>query len=672
MENKYFRSTVNLLPKDQSKLRNSAIPFFLSLEFQREDQKVPVIEEPLIRCEKCKGYLNPYVEVISPGYKWKCNICETINETGTPFQMRERRTNDSRDPLAQAAFNRATYMREELTSDIYEIEAPETFNVATPERPVLCFLIDASAEAVITGVLGSVLNCIRETLRSIECDKRTKVAFVFFCEATFILNTNGVITVINEEIPQILPDKILFSVSSEDENSVFRIEMDKIEEYFTGRRTNGVNYLLGLHVCGQALRSATLFSFISAIPNMGEGKLEASTSLVCKNTHYKDQAELFVKKGICNNLFIMTRGAVELSSIKIPVQYTGGQIFYYPNYDGSDPASTAKFYCDMTDYFTGETNAEAVCRIRTNEGILLKSVYGNFYQKGGNLIYYSNYNPVHNINFSLQLFNDVKAALYIQVAMVRLTKSRRKLIRVMNVCIPVGNGSFYESIDSYAVAHALCLDAFYHESRKKLGGKMHLESRMIEIWKEIRASGTVSANLQNLPTLVSALCKTVPFRPDISTPPDFRGFYMYMFANYPTKTIDLMIYPLLMNVLMDNVVPLPLSMRSIDKGGLYILDTGVNLIFYIGATCGSEYIESLFTSTASGPFIFNPPENEFSKYVSEVIVYVTNGRRMKPRFILANGQGVSVYNDIFFSYMYEDSLYELSSAIEFRNSISSK
>jgi len=672
MENKCFRSSINLIPRDQAKLRNSAIPFFLSLEFQREDFPVSIISEPLVRCEKCKAYLNPYVEIISPGYKWKCNLCETVNEVSVPFQMRERRTSDAHDPEAVAAFNRATYLREELASDVYEIEAPDAFNVTTPDQPVACFLIDASSEAMAIGLLGSVLSCIRETLRSIEWDKRTKVAFVFYSEAVFVLNSNMTFTAINGDVPLILSERMFFTLKKEDENSFLGIDMASIEAYFGARRSTAVNYLLGLRVCGEALRSATLFSFISAAPNHGEGRVEQSGSLVCKNGLYKEIAELFVRNGICNNLFVMARGSVELSSIKIPSQYTGGQLLYYPNYDGSDVASTSKFYCDLTDYFGRETNTGAMCRVRASEGVVIKSVYGQFYQKGSDLLSYTNYNPCHNINFSLQMFSDVKTAVYVQVAMARLTKGGRKLIRVMNIAIAGGGVSFYDTVDAYAVAHCLCLDAFYHESRRKLGGKENLEMRLGEIWRELKAYGRVPDGLQNLPTLISALEKGVPFRPDVGTPQDFRGFYMYMLSNYSWRTTDRMIYPVLVNVLMENVVALPLTVRSLEKSGLYILDTGVNLIFYVGEACSEEHVGSLFGDAGSGPFLFSPSEGEFTAYVSEVVVYLTRGRVVKPRYVLANGRETSVYNDIFYSYMYEDTLYQLPSAIDFRNALSSK
>ena len=491
------------------------------MEFQKEGMPAPLVQEALIRCDKCKAYLNPFVEIINPGYKWKCNLCDTINEVSVPFQMKERKAcENNADSLINSTFNKTYFLREELINEVYEIEAPDSFNVATPDQPIICFLIDISAEATNLSVLSSVLSCINETLKSIDYDKRTKVSLIFFNESVYVLNNNHTFTIINGDVPLILAEKILFTLEKE---SFFNINFDKIIQYFQDKKSSQMNYLLALKTSVQAFRSATLFSFVSSTPNSGDGRVDASTSLICKNANYKDIAESLVRKNICCNLFVMTRSSVELSSIKIPSQYTGGQILHYPNYDGSDAASTSKFYCDLTDYFNRETNFGAVCRIRANEGIVLKSVYDNFYQKGSDLLSYANYNPCHNINFTIQFYNDVKSALYVQVAMARLVKNGNKLIRVMNICIPVANVSFYEFCDAYSIAHCLCLESFYYESKKKQAGKDNLETRLAEIWREVKSSyGKVSDCLYNLPLYVSSLMKCVPFRPDLATPTDFR------------------------------------------------------------------------------------------------------------------------------------------------------
>lgn len=673
MENKCYRASINTIPKEQSKLRSSAIPFFFSVDFQREDVQVPLVQESLARCEKCKAYLSPFVEIINPGYKWKCNLCETVNEVSTAFIMKERRVCDNpSDPIANSMFNKTYFERGDLTNEIYEIEAPDSFNVATPEPPTICFLIDVSQEAKYLNILSSVLNCASEVLKSTELDPRTRISLMFFNESVYVLNKNQTLTVINGEVPLILSEKILFSVLKEDENSFFNIDFSRIERYFEDKKSSNMDYLFALSVCSQ-LRSATLFSFVSTTPNFGAGKVDQSTSLICKNTKYKDVADSLVRKNICCNLFVMARSTVELSTIKMPSQFTGGQIIHYSNYDGSDATSTSKFYCDLNDYLNRESNFGAVCRIRSNEGVVLKGQFGNFYPKGSDLLSFSNYNPIHSINFTIQLYSDVKSALYLQIAMARVVKSGKKLIRVMNICIPVSNIPFYESCDANSIAHCLCLESFYMESRKKLAGKENMETKLTEIWKELKTSyGRIPDCLYNLPTYILALMKSIPFRPDMATPTDFRSYYMYMLSNYTSKIVDLMIYPLLLNVLTENVEPLPLSLQSIDQNGLYVLDTGVNIFFYVGKNCDSSVVSQLFESTNSGVFIFNPPENELSKYVTELVVFLMNNRNIKPRFVLSNGQHTSVYNDIFFSYMYEDSSYQLPNTVEFRRTLDNK
>lgn len=674
MENKCYRSTINSVPKDQSKLKGSSIPFFLNVDFQKENTFAPVITESLVRCVKCKAYLNPYVEIIMPGYKWKCNLCETINETSTPFQMKERRSCENpNDPAVNSQFNKAYFVREELRNDVYELEAPDTFNVATPDPPIICFIVDVSAESSRLAILPSVLHCVKEILRNINYDKRTKVSFIFFNESAYILNNNSTFSIINGEVPLVLCDKVFFSIDAEGPSSVHNIRYESIERYFEDKKSPHSNYLLAVKVAIQAFRSASLFSFVSTAPNYLESKIEPSPSLVCKNNEYKAVAESLVRKNICSNLFIMARTSVEFSSLKMLSQYTGGQVFHYSNYDGTDAVCTSKLFCDFSEYFSRDISFGAVCRIRANDGIVLKNVYGNFFQKGADLLAYSNFNPAHTLNFSIQMYNDVKNALFLQIAMVRVTKSGMKLIRVMNICIPVVHAPFYEACDAYAIAHCLALESFYYESKKKLSGREHLESRVTAIWKEVKSEyGRIPDSLYNLPTYIVSLMKGIPLRPDLSTPADFRGFYMYMLSNTSQKIVDLIIYPLLLNLASENVVPLPLSLGSINQTSIFVLDTGVNLFFYIGKDCDLQLVSSLFEDVKSGPFLFNPPGNEFSQYVSELMVFLLNDRVVKPRFILVDGKETSVYNDIFFSYMYDDRMYQLPSSNEFRSILDAK
>lgn len=671
MSDRCYRATVGNIPEDQSVLRDSEIPLFFSVEFEKESVPVPLVTEPLLRCEKCKAYLNPYVEIMMPGLRWRCNLCSAVNEVQNAFLMHERKVNENpADVALNSQFNREHFLREDLRSDIYELDAPDTFGVKTPDPPILCFVIDVSLEAQKLSVLGSVLNCVKEILRSIEYDRRTRFCFMFYSNSVYFLNRSGGMTVITGEIPMVFPDSLLFTLPELLSSPSPVPEFSHIEKYFEPKKNMGADILFPLKLARNIFRSASLFLFFSAMPNSGPSKLEPSTALVCRNNEYKAVAESLFRKNICVNLFVMTRANIEYATIGILAQRTGGITAHYSNYDGLDPVSSSKLYCDLSAHFSRSVGFGAVCRVRSSEGAVIRSVYGNFCQKAADLIGCANWNPCHALNFSLTLFNNMRSALFIQIAMIRTTKMGLRRIRVFNICVPVRGTSFYEGCDPNALAHVLLLDAFYYESKRRLAGGEHLHKRLCSIWKEIRAKrGQIPENLESLPTLVLACKKTVPLRPDTGTPVDFRAYYMYLFSNSHSKIIDLMTYPLLLNLNDSCVTPLLLSSSSLDARGLFLLDTGINMFFYIAKECDPAAVSSLFTSVQSGPFLFTPPENEFSNYVTELVTYLIGSRTVKPRFVVVDGKEHSIYSTVFHSYMYDDKMYGLASSVEYRKEI---
>ncbi|KAI4291242.1 protein transport protein SEC24 [Pancytospora philotis] len=666
MENRCYRASINSLPEDQAQVRDSAVPLFFSVEFEKEGAAVPVVADSLVRCGNCKAYLNPYVEILMPGLRWSCNICRSVNEVQEPFQMLERLRNDHADSAVRnAAFNRQCFVREDLRHDVYEMEAPDSFSVKTSEPPVLCFVVDVSLEAQKLSVLGSVLGCIRETLRGVEHDKRTKVCFMFFNEFVYLLNANGTISVIPSSPPLMLQDAALFQLS-ELVSGESALDTAALERYFETKKSVHSNLLAPLHIAKNMFRSASVFLFFSSAPSFGKSAVSLSDSLACGSSEYKAAAEALARKNICANVFVMARASIGFPTVGVLAQLTGGAAYHYSNYDGASPVFTSKLYCDLADHFARSIGFGAACRIRATEGAVLKNVYGNFVQKSADLLGMANWNPSHCINFSVMLFNNVSQALYLQIAMIRITKTGQRMIRVFNICLPVQGSTFYDSCDAGAICHALVLDAFYYEGKKKLAGGERMQKELASIWRELASrNGQIPANLADLPSLVLAARKSIPLRPDAATPVDFRAYYVYLFSNAYAKIVDLLVYPLLLNINDNCLSPLPLSMDSLVPDGLFLLDTGATVFFYAGKSCSADSVAMLFDGCCSGPILFAPPENELSKYVLDLVAYVLTDRPLKPRFVFVNDAENTVYNNVFYSYMYNDKMYMLPSLDEY-------
>lgn len=55
--------------------------FMLYIFFIQEE--VPIVNfatTGIVRCKRCRTYINPYVTFTDGGRKWQCNICVLLNE----------------------------------------------------------------------------------------------------------------------------------------------------------------------------------------------------------------------------------------------------------------------------------------------------------------------------------------------------------------------------------------------------------------------------------------------------------------------------------------------------------------------------------------------------------------------------------------------------------------
>jgi protein transport protein SEC24 len=103
--------------------------------------EVPVINpEMIVRCRRCRSYINPWVEFAEGGSKWTCNLCYLNNEIPT-FYDYDTNTNQPVDRLA----------RYELTHSVVEYVAPQEYMVRPPQPTVFLFMFDVSFASVQSG-----------------------------------------------------------------------------------------------------------------------------------------------------------------------------------------------------------------------------------------------------------------------------------------------------------------------------------------------------------------------------------------------------------------------------------------------------------------------------------------------------------------------------------------
>ena len=122
----------------------------------------------IVRCRRCRTYMNPFVRFVDGGRRWQCNLCNLTNDVPLLFDY---------DSVTQQ--HRDRWSRPELNHSVVEFIAPAEYMVRPPMPPVYVFIIDVSYPSVQMGVPQTIADSILASLSKIpNKDNRTKVAFI--------------------------------------------------------------------------------------------------------------------------------------------------------------------------------------------------------------------------------------------------------------------------------------------------------------------------------------------------------------------------------------------------------------------------------------------------------------------------------------------------------------
>lgn len=175
----YMAFTMGAMPKDGGMVQRAALPFGVCVHPLAEGEgslgpgNIPLVDfgqAGVIRCKRCRAYVNPFTKFIDGGRRWKCNFCTYINDVPAPYFC----------PTDEAGNRTDAGSRPELSCGSVEIIAPVEYMVRPPQPPVYVFVIDVSYAAVSSGVLATSAAAIRSCLDRLPGGERTQVGFITF------------------------------------------------------------------------------------------------------------------------------------------------------------------------------------------------------------------------------------------------------------------------------------------------------------------------------------------------------------------------------------------------------------------------------------------------------------------------------------------------------------
>ncbi|KAM3252079.1 protein transport protein Sec24-like [Capsicum annuum] len=633
---RFLRLTTSGIPNSQSlasRWHLSLGAVVCPLAEAPDGDEVPVVNfapTGIIRCRRCRTYVNPYVTFTDSGRKWRCNICALLNEVpGEYFAHLD--ASGRRVDLDQ---------RPELTKGSVEFIAPAEYMVRPPMPPLYFFLIDVSLTAVRSGMLEVLAQTIKNCLDNLPGFPRTQIGFITYDSTVHFYNMKSSLTqpqmMVMSDLEDVfvpLPDDLLVNLS--ESRAVVDAFLDSLPSMFQDNMNVESAF-------GPALKTAfmvmnqlggKLLIFQSSMPSLGVGRLKLRgddlrvygtdkehTLRVPEDPFYKQMAADFTKYQIAVNVYAFSDKYTDIATIGTLAKYTGGQVYYYPSFQAS--MHKDRLHHELTRDLTRETAWESVMRIRCGKGVRFTTYHGNFMLRSTDLIALPavDCDKAYAMQLSLEETLLNSQTVFFQIALLYTSSSGERRIRVHTAAAPVVSdlGEMYRLADTGAIVSLFSRLAIEKTLTSKLEeARNSIQLRIVKALREYRNLYAVQhrvagrmiypESLKYLALYELALCKSTALRGGYADAQlDERCAAGYTMMALPVKRLLKLLYPKLIRIdeyllkkpsspedSKDILKEVPLTAESLDPQGLYLYDDGFRFVIWFGRGLSPNMIQNL-------------------------------------------------------------------------------
>ncbi|PIN24788.1 Vesicle coat complex COPII, subunit SEC24/subunit SFB2 [Handroanthus impetiginosus] len=662
---RFLRLTTSGLPNSQSLASRWHLPLgavVCPLAESPAGEEVPVVNfstTGIIRCKRCRTYVNPYATFTDHGRKWRCNICSLLNDVPGDYYAHID-ASGRRVDLDQ---------RPELMKGSVEFIAPAEYMVRPPMPPLYFFLIDVSISAVKSGMLEVMAQTIKSCLDSLPGSSRTQIGFItydstihFYNLKSSLMQPQMMVVSDLEDVFVPLPDDLLVNLS--ESRNVVEAFLDSLPSMFHDNMNLESAF-------GPALKAAftvmsqlggKLLIFQNTMPSLGVGRLrlrgddiraygtdKEHTLRLPEDPFYKQMAADLTKYQIAVNIYAFSDKYTDVASLGTLAKYTGGQLYYYPNFQSTIHGD--KLRHELTRDLTRETAWEAVMRIRCSRGVRFTSYHGNFMLRSTDLLALPavDCDKAYAAQLSLEETLLTTQTVYFQVALLYTSSSGERRIRVHTAAAPVvaDLGEMYRLADTGAIISLFSRLAIEKSLSYKLeDARNAVQLRIVKALREYRNLYAVQHRLSGrmiypeslkfLPLYGLALCKSTPLRGGYADAQlDERCAAGYTMMALPVKNLLKLLYPHLIRLddSLVNASPhadvsdiikkrLPLTAESLDPRGLYLFDDGFRFVIWFGRSISPDISRNLLGESFTGDYSkvsLSPRDNEMSRKLMRML-----------------------------------------------------
>lgn len=580
------------------------------------DKPTPVINfgpGGVIRCRRCRAYVNPYVAFTDGGRRWSCNVCRFANDVPPEYFSPLDTNTGLRLDLQQ---------RPELCETSCEFVAPAEYMVRPPQPPCYLFLLDVSSGCPFTalkGICDTIRSVVLEdgmpgaerTLFGILCYDTAVHLFRFVSPEKYHLIT---MPELDDDAPLLpVPDAAghgLLVPLREFKEAIVEV-LEKIPVMFGKSNAShaclGNAVLVGMRIMGpvggkmvlsvsslpSAGQKGTLLASREDFKQYGSGSDKERAMYDASEKFYKDTAAEMSRLQIACDILLTAPfdRYVDLANVGVLAKYTAGMVFHLR---GALLDSLRRLLMHNLAW-------EAVMRIRISQGLKVGEYFGPYFMRGADLLALPNVSPEHSYGVTLVHSGPPSSVLptphvYLQVALLYTSSSGERRIRAHNAALPVTSNlsDLYSSSNELAISSLLARIACQEMLQKKASAvRLAIQDKVVTTLRAYRSTTASAASLMShstelvlpermklLPLLALCLLKHSAFRADDSVRADERVYSMMQLlqrediASAMPQCVDVRS--------LDK--PVPLTQAHMDSDGVYaLLYDQDQLLFLVGA-----------------------------------------------------------------------------------------
>nr|KAF6458723.1 SEC24-like protein C, COPII coat complex component [Rousettus aegyptiacus] len=614
-----------------------------------------------LRCNRCKAYMCPYMQFVEGGRRFQCCFCSCINDVPPQYFQHLDHTGKRVD----------AYDRPELSLGSYEFLATVDYckNNKFPSPPAFIFMIDVSYNAIRSGLVGLLCEELKSLLDFLPREggaeeSAVRVGFVTYNKVLHFYNVKSSLAqpqmmVVSDVADMFVPLLDGFLVNVNESRAVITSLLDQIPEMFADTRETETVFAPVIQAGMEALKAAEcagkLFLFHTSLPIAeAPGKLKNRDDRKLINTDkektlfqpqtgtYQSLAKECVAQGCCVDLFLFPNQYVDVATLSVVPQLTGGSVYKYTCFQVENDQE--RFLSDLRWDVQKVVGFDAVMRVRTSTGIRAVDFFGAFYMSNTTDVELAGLDGDKTVTVEFKhddRLSEESGAL-LQCALLYTSCAGQRRLRIhnlaLNCCTQLAD--LYRNCETDTLINYMAKFAYrgvLNSPVKTVRDTLITQcAQILACYRKNCASPSSAGQLilpecmKLLPVYLNCVLKSDVLQPGAEVTTDDRAYIRQLVTSMDVAETNVFFYPRLLPLTKSPIESTtePLAVRAseerLSNGDIYLLENGLNLFLWVGASVQQGVVQSLFSVSSfsqitSGLSILPVLDNPLSKKVQGLI-----------------------------------------------------